>query len=133
MFVEDNWLEGLLKCFDKEDCGIACPLSRQFNMQRVDVIEFGFFGAIWMIKREALINIGGLDERFINSFEDSDYWIRALKAGYNLYMNRNVLVEHLVGYTAYKVEGHKQRYQKNRTLFIDKHKDCGLEVYEVLK
>jgi len=133
VFLEDGWLEGLLKCFEDDKCGIACPLSRQFHMQREDKIEFGFFGAVWMVKREVLDTVGYLDERFINSFEDSDLWIRTLMAGYKLLMNRNVLVEHLVGATAYGINNHTDNYRKNQKLFIDKHNDCGLDIYEDLK
>ena len=133
VFVEDGWLEGLLKCFENPLCGVACPLSKQFNMRREDKIEFGFFGAIFMLKRQVLLDVGYLDERFVNSFEDSDYWIRIMKAGFRLLMNRNVMVEHLVGATEYGIDSHTENYRKNQKLFIEKHNECGLDIFADLK
>ena len=133
IFVEDGWLEGMLKCFEDSKCGVSYPLSRQFNIDREDKIEPWFFGAIWMVSKEAIAKVGYLDERFINSFEDSDYWIRMMMSGYSLLLNRNVLVEHLVGATAYGIDSHTENYKKNQKLFIEKHKDCGLDIYQDLK
>lgn len=134
VYVPKDWDMYLLECFkSNNDCGIATLESKQFNTAIEDKIEEGFFGGIWCISRQALDKIGLLDERFINTFEDADYWIRALSAGYKLYKNKKIQVEHLVGATSYYVSNHQSNYDKNRILFNDKHKDCNIPLFEQLR
>lgn len=134
VFVPFGWDDFLLRVFKKKpNCGVATLLSSEFNEPEQDIIEEGYFGAIWMAKKEVIDKVGLLDERFKNSFDDADYWVRVKQAGYGLYVNKGHIVEHLVKATANKNPKHHKLYEENRRLFNEKHKDCGLEIFERLR
>ena len=134
VFVSSGWVDALLTVFEKQkDCGIATLLSTQFNEISKPEIVFGFFGGLWMVKREALENIGLLDSRYVNSFEDADYWIRCKLAGYELLINRGCVIHHEVSKTICHDTNHDTNFINGRILFNEKHKDCGLELFEQLR
>lgn len=54
-------------------------------------------GTYFMIRREVLEKIGGLDERFFMYFEEVDYCLRATKAGWKVVFNPQVSIIHLGG------------------------------------
>lgn len=133
VFVDRNWVISLLKCFRDKDCGIATLLSSQFNKIPKDEITFGFFGGLYMFKRKSLEDIGLLDERFVNSFEDADLWIRTELAGYKLLQNNSCIVKHDVSQTICHDIKHGDNFNMGRILFNEKHKDCGLKLFEQLR
>lgn len=51
-------------------------------------------GAAWLLRREALREVGLLDERFFLFFEEVDWCVRASKAGWRLGLSRDISVEH---------------------------------------
>lgn len=53
-------------------------------------------GAAMLISRDLLEKIGLLDERFFLYFEDLDFCLRALSAGYTVHINPEVIAEHEV-------------------------------------
>jgi GT2 family glycosyltransferase len=133
VFPDKMWLDGIGECFEDGKCGVGTLLSTQFNEEPRNVIEEGFFGGFWMVSRKCFEDVGYLDEKFINSFEDADYWIRVLQAGYKLLINRGVMVEHLVSRTISNDKNHVNNFLRGREIFNKKHKDCGLELFERLK
>lgn len=53
-------------------------------------------GAAMLIKREVVDKIGLFDERFFLYFEDLDYCLRAIKAGFTVHINPEVVAEHTI-------------------------------------
>lgn len=133
IYVSDGYAEAMLKCFEHDKCGVATVLSEQFHEKTRDLIEEGFFGGLWMVSRECLNKVGLLDETFINCFEDSDYWVRVKLAGMKILINRSVQIHHVQSQTVMHDESHANNYCFGRKIFKEKHKDCGLELYERLK
>ncbi len=114
--VTDGWLEGLTDC----DAGLAGPVSncargvQQIPVNYGHVNDIGAFAAkrrtdyagrfmqtdrlggfCLMIRRDVYERIGGLDERFgLGFFEDDDYCVRALHAGFLLNIALDVFIHH---------------------------------------
>ena len=79
-------------------------------------------GFCMVIKREVIDKIGGLSEEFYPMyFEDTDYSMKAHKAGYLIGMVKGSYVWHIGG-TSTKALGQKKEefFEKNRKLFFKK-------------
>lgn len=79
-------------------------------------------GFLWMMKREVVERIGGLDPLYgIGNFEDDDYCLRAQLSGYKLALAEDVFVHH---YGSQSFKKNPQAYnhilQTNRMLFAAK-------------
>ena len=75
-----------------------------------------------MLRRLLIDKIGGLDEGYIRgNFEDDDYCLRAMVAGYKLGIVRNSFVYHY-GSATFKANNldYVQHFEENRTRFINK-------------
>jgi len=118
LFCPPNWLEGLVEVFEKEPmCGIATMNSTEFNIPYCDQIREDWFGGIFMMKRRLIEKVGWWDEGFINSFEDSDYWLRTYMAGYRIYKNMRYCITHLCGQTWKHMPEHNDNFLANRKRF----------------
>lgn len=53
-------------------------------------------GAAMLISRQLVDSIGMLDERFFLYYEDLDFCLRALSAGYTIHINPDVVADHAV-------------------------------------
>ena len=134
VFVSEGWLESLYECFEKTpDCGAATLASTQFNHIKEPRIEEGNWFSVAMIPNKIFGEIGYYDERFVNSWCDTDWLIRLYKRDYKMYRNFNCVVEHLIGQTNYAKEGFNKNYEEGRALFNEKHKDCGLKLFEAVR
>lgn len=134
VFVSDNWIESLIECFSaKPDCGCSTLASTQFGHSRESKIEEGNWWSVACVKREVFETVGFYDERFINSWCDTDLLVRIYKHGWKMYRNFNTVVEHLVGQTIYSKPGFQQNYDAGQALFQQKHESCGLPIYEAVK
>jgi GT2 family glycosyltransferase len=134
VFVKEGWIERLIECFaKKEDCGVATLASNQFNHKQEDKIEEGNWWSVVMAPRCLFNKVGYFDERFKGVWDDTDLLLRIYKAGFKMYRNFNVVVDHLVGATHYKNPQHKENYEYGQQLFNEKHKDCGIEIFNTLK
>lgn len=134
-YMNDNWLEVLLSTFScKNDCGLATlGCEHQKHAQANEIYEDRWFD-VAMIDSKVFEKIGYYDERYNGSWPDTDLLVRAYKEGWKMYRNLNCIV---------RVEGtqttvgmnpkHMENYEKGRQLFIEKHKDCGLPIYEACK
>jgi len=77
-------------------------------------------GAAMLIKRELIEKIGMLDERFFLYYEDLDFCLRALSAGYTIHINPDIVAEHEV--SAGSSAMRRTRYQwKSHLQFCTKH------------
>lgn len=133
VYVSYGWIEKLLDCFIISDCGASTLASTQFGHTIENKIEEGNWWSVAMIKKEVFEKVGYYDERFINSWCDTDLLVRMYKEGYKMYRNFNCVVEHLIGQTIYKKDGFQKNYEDGRILFNEKHKDCGLQIFEACK
>lgn len=90
---EVGWLNSILQMlwFDK----LFPSLTRysQNIIEEVDILS----GCFWMIKREALVEIGLLDENFFFYGEDRDYCKRMWLAGWKVIYNPEYLIIHHEG------------------------------------
>lgn len=125
--VAPGWVEAMLECFKKPDCGAACP--------HVEGMPYGegiketwrwFPGSCFMLSKETVEKVGYFDWKtfFPCNFEDVDYFLRILAHGMKLYTNYEVTVQHRMGATLH-VEDLSSPYEKLRQKFIKKHGfDC---------
>jgi len=121
VIVTENWLPLLLEClYSSEEIGAVGPVTNSAGAYQSiqvgygsieEMLEFAnrhnrhdpakweerlkLIGFCLLMKRDAVEKVGPLDERFSPGFcEDTDYSVRLIKAGYKLYLCRNVFVHH---------------------------------------
>ena len=134
VFVKDGWLEALVECFNtKKDCGVSTLASSQFKHQRDNRIEEGNWWSVVMVPQYVLDKIGYFDERFKGVWDDTDLLMRIYVAGYKMYRNFNVVVDHLIGATHYKNPNHSANYNYGQVLFYEKHRGCNIPIFNTLK
>lgn len=149
IIVTKNWLERLVRLAEKDEKnGVIGVLSNEVSgIQKIDVnyvtldqmklfaeeiaknnngqfIEFPRVTFLCtLLKRKLIDKIGGLDERFSpGNFEDDDYCIRALLAGYKCLVAKDVFVHHF-GSKSFTADGQSKYLnllETNRQKFIDK-------------
>lgn len=77
-------------------------------------------GAAMLISRAVIDKVGQFDERFFLYFEDLDFCLRTIAAGYTIHINPDVVAEHAVssGSSAFG----RTRYQwRSHSIFVSKH------------
>lgn len=67
-------------------------------------------GGCWMIRRKALISVGGYDGRLFLYGEEPDVCLRIKKAGWDIYFLRNVWIAHLREKSMRKIGWRKYLY-----------------------
>ena len=83
-------------------------------------------GACFLMPRAALEEIGLLDERFFMYFEETDWCLRAHRAGWEVWYYADERVAHLEGQAAAKVNLFALRqFQKSYRLFVEKNYGPG--------
>lgn len=128
VFVDNYWLECLLACFDKKDCGLATLATNQFNHVKQDKIEEGIWFSLAMMNKQD----AQFDEKYVNSWDDSDLIMNIYKRGFKMYRNFNCVVQHDPGKTQYKKLDHTSNFIKNREYFKKKwEEDKDSRMYKV--
>ncbi len=146
--VTENWLTLLLDClYSEPSIGAVGPVTNncsnyqtipvsypsllemqlfagQYNQRDPDKWErrLKLVGFCMLIKRSIVDEIGLLDERFSpGNFEDDDYSLRILQAGYQLILCKNVFIHHF-GSTSFKTnpEQYRRLLHDNEKKFTDK-------------
>ncbi|MCF2940392.1 glycosyltransferase [Paenibacillus alkaliterrae] len=146
--VTCNWLDNLKKClFSKNQIGAVGPITNNASyytaihapyQTKEGIQQFAqkhnvsnpakweerlkLIGFCLLIKREAVEEIGLLDERFgIGNFEDDDYSLRMRKAGYRLMLCRDTFIHHY-GSASFNSDTDRYRHvlQENERKFIEK-------------
>lgn len=134
VYVSEGWLEAMVECFDKKhDCGAATLASSQFGHQKQEKIEEGNWWSVALLSKKVFDEVGYYDERFRNSWCDTDLLVRMYEAGMKMYRNFNCVVDHLIGQTNYEKPSFKQDYEFGRALFNAKHAGCTLPIYEAVR
>lgn len=130
IFVSQNWLEALLKCFEIKDCGVATLASSDLKLKSKDAIMEGIYGPLMAWKYRFKF-----DEDFEDIFSDSDLVMRMYEAGYRSLRNWKVMIDHLNQETysqKYTEEERANRFSQAREMFIEKHKFSTHLVYRAL-
>lgn len=127
--VDEGWLGRLLGCLDRHPkAGIVGPMSnyvagtqkirstpkitldsagaivaREATKRLGQSVEVGaVVGFCLMAKREVFEAIGGLDERFVNGFEEPDFCVRAANVDWQSWVAKDAFVYHIGSQTFQK-------------------------------
>lgn len=130
VLVDYLWLECLLECFDKHsDCGISTLATTQHNHSKEEKIAEGIWFSLAMFRNQEEY----FDEKFVNSWDDTDFIMRHYLRGLKMYRNYKCLVEHEAGQTASLEPDCESNFIKNRDRFIEKYKDHkDTRIYKIL-
>ena len=85
-------------------------------------------GSTFLIKKEVILNIGFLDKKYFCYWEDTDYCIRASKAGYDLKYCPESRIWHKVSKSSECISGF-EIYLMTRNMFIFMKKHCSKPQY----
>ncbi len=124
----DKWLSGLIKAAEShETIGLVNP---RFQTKKepscgASYVEIDFCrGYCVLIKRAVIDKIGSLDEAYgMGYYDDDDYSVRAIRAGFRCVRANDVIVEHMRDSTFSAVFGEEKRrdlHKKNKELFYSK-------------
>lgn len=124
----DNWLSGLIDVARaEEEIGLVNP---RFDIKKEAFISSPFIeidfcrGYCILIKRAVIDKVGGLDEAYgMGYYDDDDFSVRAIHAGFKCVRANGVFVEHLRDWTFSSVfTGSERRvlHEKNKRLFYSK-------------
>lgn len=109
-----NWRSG-----KGVNIGIGEIDSGQFNyINEVDCL----LGACILIKSRVLSDIGLLDEKFFLLLEETDFCLRAKKAGYKIIFFPESVIYHKEGFSGKRGPLNLYYMYRNRLLFFKKHK-----------
>jgi len=79
-------------------------------------------GCCWLVRAEVVERIGLLDEAYFAYYEETDYGVRARRAGFRLVIVRDAVVEHDEGASVDQVPGLREyAMMRNRILFARKN------------
>ena len=81
---------GDIIAFDRED-QYGNPHPLEDNFEEFDFRQSNRIIACSMFKRELWEKIGGYDEKMVDGYEDWDFWLRAVTAGYKVTPIRETL------------------------------------------
>ena len=124
----DDWISKLIEVSEIEpEIGLVNPsfeVKKEISSPR-PFIEIDFCrGYCILIKRPVIEKIGLLDEAYgPGYYDDDDYSMRAIQAGFKCVKTDNVLVEHLRDSTFSSIFGEEKRlalHYKNKMLFYSK-------------
>jgi len=78
-------------------------------------------GACLMVRREAIEQVGGLDEAIFMYFEDNDWCLRMRRAGWQVCYAPQVEITHLGGQSVAQNPAAQAAYYRSLAYFYDKH------------
>ncbi|MGB3082256.1 MAG: glycosyltransferase family 2 protein [Candidatus Omnitrophota bacterium] len=138
--VTDGWLEEMIAvALKRSDIGLVNPQSNTFGSRpdehsSIDVhaaslaekrgkfVELGhIIGFACLVKREVIDDIGYLDEVYEGvCYEDTDFSVRARKAGFIPVMAEGSYVFHVEQASRGDMKGKKEVYRRNKEIFENK-------------
>jgi GT2 family glycosyltransferase len=123
----DKWLSGLVNVAERaKDIGLVNPrFETKKKVPKGAFIEVDFCrGYCVLIKREVIDRIGVLDEAYgLGYYDDDDFSVRAIRAGYRCVRANDVYVEHLRDSTfsaVFSEDNRRRLHEKNKALFYSK-------------
>ncbi|MDP2922099.1 MAG: glycosyltransferase family 2 protein [Candidatus Omnitrophota bacterium] len=125
VIVSDRWLDNMVEVMDKNQrIGLMNPRweKGKFEGLKGDYMETDWCrGFCVLIKREVIDKIGSFDEAYeFGYWEDHDYSVRAVKAGYTCGLALNSFVEHIKNVSvksAMKQKEWDELFARNRDIF----------------
>lgn len=137
IFNDVYWLEKFIKVAKDKRIGIVGSILKYPNgkfykphsyiqkflpfnpNQQVKGFVESVLGATFLIKRNVLENIGGIDEIYLPFFnEETDFCARAAKNNYRTYCINNTDIVHLESYSTFKAKKIKRKWSKNKMLYF---------------
>jgi GT2 family glycosyltransferase len=127
--VDEKWLEELIKVAKNDSkIGIVNPGGFSGSSKKKELsgkwIKVGFTtGFCMLIKREVINRVGFLDEDYgIGFWEDTDYCMRAKKAGYICASAKAAYVYHYShkSFNFFKKDNVNELFEKNKNIFYSK-------------
>ncbi len=124
----DDWLGGLMALADAEkDIGLVNPDfgEKAPHAGKKAYIEIDFCrGYCILVKRSVIDAIGGLDESYgLGYYDDDDFSVRAIRAGFRCVKASGVTVRHLRDSTfaaLFQDDTRRALHEKNKQLFYSK-------------
>ncbi|MBU4210226.1 glycosyltransferase [Patescibacteria group bacterium] len=100
---------------------IGSLTEKDVNQYNQPHIEQSIVFAMVYIKRNVINKIGNLDEKYFAYYEDTDYCLRAKKAGFNTFCSGTVTLIHYENITS-KINqlNFNKVYQRSRKVFLSK-------------
>ncbi len=114
----DNFPTLADQLFNKSVLRLAAPgryPSKRQTYGRPVPVE-SIIGACMVIRRELYEKLGGLDERYFVFLEETDYCLRARRAGYSTYFFPGATVRHDQGMTGTKRAPHRTKVEYLRSM-----------------
>lgn len=143
--VTPNWLERMEAHFTRtplKNVGAVGPVSSSSNGRQMVGLQDSelwhqtykghwahagiLYGWCVMVKKSIIDEIGGFDQRFVNSYEDNDLSLRIQHAGYSLVIARDTYIYHKGSATLKTMMDNKAYFKNgevNRERYFDKWYD----------
>ena len=114
VLVESSWLECLLECFKKPDCGIATLGNNEHrDVKHTKIVEQIYF-SICMFKKED----AWFDPFYTYIFDDTDLVMRIYVSGRKSYKNLDCIVTHQPHSTYGKYCGNMDEHNRSKKYFM---------------
>ncbi|MCX7914434.1 MAG: hypothetical protein N2511_07605, partial [Thermodesulfovibrionales bacterium] len=95
--------------------------GKEHNISKPLEVE-SLVGAFLVIKKEAIDDVGLMDESFFFFFEETDWCLKMRKKGWLIFFHPDAKVYHLQGQTAKKFQINARiEYWRSRYIFFKKH------------
>jgi GT2 family glycosyltransferase len=123
VFVDDNWLECLVECFDKQDCGMATLGNDEHHDEKKSEIEEDIYFSVCMFRKKD----AWFDSNYTFVFDDTDMIFRIYQDGRKCYKNLGCIVQHKPHSTLGEYGGNKEEYDRCREYFKQKWADYNTD------
>lgn len=154
--VTQGWLSGMLQPFQNDTkVGIVNPVSCWANWTLIpfpsgmDIHELTSFvrehgeqenkpiynasGFCFAIRRDLLAEMGWIDEVYGRGYyEETDLCMKAIERGYKVVVSLSVFVYHY-GWGSFQEEGRNEHMERNRSIFLKRHKNLFNKVERQFK
>ena len=113
-----GWNEKMMEMLNNSRIGIVFPVSRN---KEDDGWKIRLVGFCFIFSRKIFNEIGYISEEYgLGNFEDDDYFMRTLDAGYLLKVCKKAKIKHYSRATCDKIPEIQQIWLKNREYFFKK-------------
>ena len=114
-------LIGLTKCFPKNK--FISSYNMTYLNENIISKNISISGACMMFQKKMIKNIGLFDERFFLYFEDTDFCLRAIKAGYEvIYYPKAQIIHHKGSSSKKNITDAKNYFDQSLLKFFKKYK-----------
>lgn len=118
LFFEMFWLRRVFPASDTLNSYHGAGSFDFDEEQRLEQVS----GACFMIKKEVIDKVGLMDETFFLYFEETDWCLRSLRAGYEIFYVPSAMITHLEGGSASRFSRKAvEKFYESELYFIKKH------------